>query len=53
MWNPTSSDTYDLLAIRETIPCPTGAAALLLPCLGWVSFATVLNVEIRRRNPRT
>jgi tryptophan-rich sensory protein len=27
------------------------AAVLLLPYLGWVTFATLLNAEIRRRNP--
>jgi tryptophan-rich sensory protein len=27
------------------------AARLVLPCRGWVSFASVLNAEIARRNP--
>jgi translocator protein len=27
------------------------AAALLLPYLGWVSFAAILNAEVARRNP--
>ena len=28
------------------------AALLLVPYLVWVTFATVLNVEVWRRNPR-
>ena len=36
--------------IREFWGSSRPAAALLLPYLGWVTFATVLNADIRRRN---
>lgn len=43
------------LSIAATIvlfyPVHAGAAALLLPYLAWVSFASVLNYSIWRRNP--
>lgn len=38
-----------LLAARRV---DRAAAALVLPYLGWVSFAVLLNAEIVRRNPR-
>jgi tryptophan-rich sensory protein len=40
-----------LATIREFWGSSRPAAALLLPYLGWVTFATVLNADIRRRNP--
>jgi tryptophan-rich sensory protein len=44
------------LAILATIvaflPIHAGAAYLLIPYLVWVSFASVLNYAIVRRNPR-
>jgi tryptophan-rich sensory protein len=40
--------TVDL--IRRARVVDPAAAALLLPYLGWVAFATALNAEIARRN---
>ncbi len=43
------------IAILATIaafwPVRRGAALLLVPYLAWVSFASILNAEIARRNP--
>ena len=43
------------LSIAGTIGAFTGirraAGVLLLPYLGWVTFASLLNVEVARRNP--
>jgi tryptophan-rich sensory protein len=36
--------------IAEFWPIKRLAALLLVPYLGWVSFASVLNAEIARRN---
>lgn len=45
------------LSILATIvafqPIHAGAAYMLIPYLIWVSFASVLNFSIMRRNPRT
>jgi len=38
--------------IMEFGRVPRLAALLLVPYLAWVTFATVLNVEVWRRNPR-
>jgi len=40
-----------LATVAEFWRLNRAAALLLLPYLGWVSFATILNAEVARRNP--
>jgi tryptophan-rich sensory protein len=40
-----------LATIAAFWPVRRAAAALLVPYLAWVSFASLLNAEIARRNP--
>jgi tryptophan-rich sensory protein len=45
LWGAIAANIVVFWRIRRT------AALLLVPYLGWVSFASLLNLEIARRNP--